>query len=273
MASKKRPAAAGNHVTATGESAGSERGADADEAPPRGSDEGEARDRSSATLSKRPRTALAAAQENKVWRPKSQHRMAPNQKCWSCVAGGFAAHSSVGRDDTCNCCRACCTDRSCAVCHTFNDDLHAPWCSKCESRVALWCATCDGSKLADGLCRHCSETCQHKRMLELPAELQTGCRRLKPSDFCKNGCLARSGRPRRSVRQGFCKNCYEQQAAVPLLANTTCVLCGPSKGSKRKCPVTGKHLCGMCLRDMCPELLAKAAEGDKMAVFSGARRC
>ena len=40
MASKKRPAAAGNHVIALGESEGSERGGEASEAPPRGSDEG-----------------------------------------------------------------------------------------------------------------------------------------------------------------------------------------------------------------------------------------
>ena len=174
MALKKRPAAAGNHATAGGESAGSERGADANEARPRGSDEGEAGDSSRAPLSKRPTTALAAARENKAWRPKSQHCMSPDKKCWSCVAGGFAAHSSVGRDDTCNCCRACCTDRSCAACHTFNDDLEAFWCSKCESRVALWCAACDGSKLADGLCRHCSESSRHKHMLEVPADCRRG---------------------------------------------------------------------------------------------------
>ena len=206
-----------------------------------GSGEGEAGDSSRATLSKRPRTALAAVQANKVWRPKSQHCMALDQKCWSCVAGGFAAYSSVGRGDTCNCCRACCTDRSCTVCHTFNDDLQTPWCSKCENRIALWCAACNGSKLGDGLCRHCSETSTHKRMLEVPAEFQTERKRRKPSDFCKNGCLTRNKRPRKAIRQGFCKSCYEQQAVGAPLANSTCVLCGPSKASKRKCPATGKH--------------------------------
>ena len=70
MALKKRPAAAGNHATAGGESAGSERGADANEAPPRGSDEGEAGDSSRAPLSKRPRTALAAAQEKRFGAPR-----------------------------------------------------------------------------------------------------------------------------------------------------------------------------------------------------------
>ena len=86
-----------------------------------------------------------------------------------------------------------------------------------------------------------SETSTHKRMLELPAEYQTERKRRKPSDFCKNGCLTRNKRPRKAVRQGFCKRCYEQQAVGAPLANSTCVLCGPSKASKRKCPATGKH--------------------------------
>ena len=91
MASKKRPAAAGNHVIALGESEGSERGGKAYEAPPRGSDEGVAGDMSRDLLSKRFRTAPAAAQDNKVWRPKSQHCMAPNKVLelrgwWVCSA-------------------------------------------------------------------------------------------------------------------------------------------------------------------------------------------
>ena len=194
-----------NDATAVGERAGSERGANADEAPLRGSDGEQAKDTSSVSMSERPTTALAALQAQKVWRPKSQHCMAPDKKCWSCVAGGFAAYSSAGRDDTCNCCRACCTDRSCTVCHTFNDDLQTPWCSKCENRIALWCAACNGSKLGDGLCRHCSETSTHKRMLEVPDEFQTERKRRKPSDFCKNGCLTRNKRPRKAVRQGFAR--------------------------------------------------------------------
>ena len=68
-----------NDATAVGESAGSERGANADEAPLRGSDGDQAKDTSSASVSERPTTALAALQAQKVWRPKSQHCMAPDK--------------------------------------------------------------------------------------------------------------------------------------------------------------------------------------------------
>ena len=54
----------------------------------------------------------------------------------------------------------------------------------------------------------------------------------------------------------------KKQGGEALTKRKCCVLCPPGKLAKYICPKTFHPYCGMCARDMCPELVQKRLRGD-----------
>ena len=98
------------------------------------------------------------------------------------------------------------------ILQTFNDAKAASWCSLCGAHLALWCSTCNYAAHPDrGLCAACSSAKKTKRPLEVPQELQAKRKKkLKISDFCKNGCTSERGAWKFSWKLGFCFLCYKE---------------------------------------------------------------
>ena len=91
------------------------------------------------------------------------------------------------------------------ILQTFNDAKAASWCSLCGAHLALWCSTCnDAADLDKRLCAACSSAEKTKRPLEVSQELQAKTKKkLKVSDFCKNGRISEKGALKFSWKLGF----------------------------------------------------------------------
>ena len=100
------------------------------------------------------------------------------------------------------------------VLQTFNDAQAASWGSLCEAHLALWSSTCnDAAHLDRQFCAACTSAVKSKRPLEIPAKFQAESqKKLKPSDFCKNGCTSERAVLKRAYRVGLCFLCYNQDA-------------------------------------------------------------
>ena len=59
--------------------------------------------------------------------------------CWSCVDGGFGAHSQKAQKAKSfkGCCCSCSSHRSCPARHTFHEALAVAWCTECCMFPAL----------------------------------------------------------------------------------------------------------------------------------------
>lgn len=93
-------------------------------------------------------------------RPASSHgdhTPSVDDKCWSCVAGGFGEFSNSAQNSYAfhGCCRSCCSGRTC--CRKFNRETTLLWCSECQEYLAQWCSKCvDAAVLEKRLCRKCN---------------------------------------------------------------------------------------------------------------------
>ena len=105
-------------------------------------------------------------------------------KCWSCWPR-LRENSKLAKDErrTHYCCKACDSDRKCEQCGGFNTQRKVKWCKECNSRISLWCTSCNAAGLLKG--QLCKRHAQSSSVSGRDAQSSS----VSGHSFCMNGCV------------------------------------------------------------------------------------